>query len=91
MELLDNLNLNKYDFISKGYKVSYPVSQLIAPLKNNNIFSFKYKSQFYCYMCSLKEEVEKYIGPIIEINKEDLNKDLPVALYLRFKNKSLTL
>ena len=77
--LLDNLNLNKYDFISKGYKLSYPVSQLIAPLKNNNIFSFKYKSQLYYYMRSLKEEVEKYIGPIIEINKEDLNKDLPCS------------
>ena len=42
-------------------------------------------------MCSLKEEVENYIGPIIEINKEDLSKNLSDSLYRRFKNKSLTL
>ena len=42
-------------------------------------------------MCSLKEEVEKYIDPIIEIIKEDLNKNLSDSLYRRFENKSLTL
>ena len=40
--LIDNINKNKFSFTSKGYKVSYPISQLIGPLKHNNIFSFKY-------------------------------------------------
>ena len=44
--LLDNLNLNKYDFISKGYKVSYPVSQLIAPLKKIIYFLLNTKANF---------------------------------------------
>ena len=73
--LIDNINKNKYSFTSKGYKVSYPINQLIGPLKHNNIFSFKSKSQLFYYICTIKEDVENYVGPIIEINKEDLNKN----------------
>ena len=86
--LIDNINKNKFSFTS-GYKVSYPNNQLIGPLKHNNIFSFKYKSKLFCYMCAFEQDIKNYVGPIIEINEEDLNKNLSESLYRRFKNKSL--
>ena len=43
-KLFSNINKDKLEFIKNGSKESYPVSQLIGPLNNNNFCSFKYIS-----------------------------------------------
>ena len=40
-------------------------------------------------MGAFEQDIENYVGPIIEINEEDLYKNLSESLYRRFKNKSL--
>ena len=72
--LILNIKNNKFNFTKNSFKESYPVSQLIGPLNNNNFFSFKYISQYYCYNCLFKEEIEKYVDPIIVINEDHLKK-----------------
>lgn len=88
-DLISNIKNTKYDFSIKGFKQSYAISQLIGPLNKNNFFCFKYKSQFYCYNYLYQENFHNYVGPIIEINNEDLKNNLSECLYQRFRNKSM--
>lgn len=58
-------------------------------MKNNNIFLFFYKRELYCYNCLYKKIKEEYLGPIIQMNVEDLYDTLSKCLYKRFQNNSL--
>ena len=49
--IIDNLIKDPYNFKTNGYKIMYPISQLISPLGDNNIFSFIVKRRYYCYDC----------------------------------------
>lgn len=45
--IISKIDRNNYKFKNEGFKSNYPISQLIGPLKNNTIFSFKIKRQIY--------------------------------------------
>ena len=87
--LITKIDTKNFNFKKEGFKSNYPISQLISPLKDNNIFSFKIKRQLYCYNCFLKDLKEEFYGPIIQINLDDLNLNFSDCLYKRFENKTL--
>lgn len=37
-DLIAIIKTKNYKFIEEGFKIEYPISNLIDPLKNNNIF-----------------------------------------------------
>ena len=87
--LIINLKEDKYNFKINGYKKNYAISQLIAPFANSNIFAFEIRRYGYCYNCKYEENLHEYLGPIIQLNNDDLDLSIPNAIEKRFENLSL--
>ena len=49
--IIDNLTHDPLNMEKERYKIEFPISQLIYPLKNNTIFSFDAKRQLICFKC----------------------------------------
>ena len=72
---------------SVGYKKVYEISQLFSHLINNRIFCFEIKRKEKCFKCQKQKELVDYLGPIIQINFEDLTCDIKKTLENKFTNE----
>ena len=86
-KLIDNLKEDPLQFKSVGYKQVYAISQLFSYLINNRIFCFEIKREETCFKCQYNKELVDYLGPIIQINFEDLTSDIKKTLENKFTNE----
>ena len=73
---IDNLIDDPYNFKKIGYKQEYAISQLFAPFNNNKIFCFQLIKEETCFKCNYSNNITEYLGPILQINLEDLRNSL---------------
>ncbi len=83
-KIIDNLKDDPLNIKLKGYKNVYAISQLFSPLNNNTIFCFEIKREEKCFKCQYNNEITDYLGPIIQINIEDLESDMKKTLENKF-------
>ncbi len=86
-KIIDNLKDDPLNIKLKGYKNVYAISQLFSPLNNNTIFCFEIKREEKCFKCQYNNEITDYLGPIIQINIEDLDSDIKKTLENKFINQ----
>ncbi len=83
---IDNLTDDPYNFKKVGYKQVFAISQLFAPFNNNKIFCFEIVKEETCFKCNYSNNLMEYLGPILQINLEDLNNSLKITLENKLKN-----
>ncbi len=86
-KFIDNLKDDPLNFKNTGYKVVYAISQLFSPLNNNNIFCFEIHREENCFKCNYNVKTIDYLGPIIQINFEDLHLDIRQIMEQKFTNQ----
>ena len=86
-KIIDNLKDDPLNIKLKGYKNVYAISQVFSPLNNNTIFCFEIKREEKCFKCQYNNEITDYLGPIIQINIEDLDSDIKKTLENKFINQ----
>ena len=70
------------------YKQEYEISQLFDPFNNNNtIICFRIIKKEACFKGNYSNNVIEYLGPILQINLEDLNNSLKNTLENKFQNQ----
>ena len=69
------------------YKQEYEISQLFAPFNNNTIIYFRIIKEEACFKGNCSNNVIEYLGPILQINLEDLNNSLKNTLENKFQNQ----
>ena len=73
---------------SIGFQIEYPISQLINPLKGNDIYCYEIKNKYNCFNYLFNETKTEYNSPNVQINEDDLDKSLKEHLGKRFTNFS---
>ena len=85
--LIDKLNKDPLNLKEEGYKNVYAISQLFSQLNNNKIFCFEREREEKCFKCNYNNVYNDYLGPIIQINFEDLNSDIKKTIEEKFINQ----
>lgn len=80
---------DKYKFKINGFKQDYAISQLIAPFESSDIFAFEINRYGHCYNCKLEDHLHEFLGPIIQLNSDDLDLSIKEAIEKRFENLAL--
>ena len=87
--LIIYLEDDKYKFKINGFKQDYAISQLIAPFESSDIFAFEINRYGYCYNCNLEDHLHEFLGPIIQLNSDDLDLSITDAIEKRLENLAL--
>ena len=86
-KFIDNLKSYPLNFKNTGYKTVHAISQLFSPLNNNNIFCFEINREENCFKCNYNDKSIDYLGPIIQINFDDLNLEIRQIIEQKFTNQ----